>query len=71
MRTRLADRERPFSVIGAMPCEIGLEGFNSHNVAGAFLPLRITVRFQNGRLLRGRDAEGFEKFEPGLKAKGK
>ena len=54
-----------------MPCEIGLEGFNSHNVAGAFLPLRITVRFQNGRLLRGRDAEGFEKFEPGLKAKGK
>jgi hypothetical protein len=27
--------------------------------------------FQNGRLLRGRDAEGFEKFEPGLKAKGK
>ena len=32
---------------------------------------RITVRFQNGWLLRGRDAEGFEKFEPGLKAKGK
>ena len=32
---------------------------------------RITVRFQNGRLLRGRDAEGFEKFELGLKVKGK
>ncbi len=32
---------------------------------------RITVRFQNGRLLMERDAEGFEKFEPGLKAKGK
>ena len=31
---------------------------------------RITVRFQNGRLLMGRDAEGFERFEPGLKAKG-
>jgi hypothetical protein len=30
---------------------------------------RITVRFQNGRLLRGRDADGFEKFEPGLKVK--
>ena len=30
---------------------------------------RITVRFQNGRLLMGRDAEGFEKFEPGLKVK--
>jgi hypothetical protein len=32
---------------------------------------RITVRFKNGRLLMGRDAEGFEKLEPGLKAKGK
>jgi hypothetical protein len=32
---------------------------------------RINVRFQNGRLLTGRDAEGFEKFEPGLEAKGK
>jgi hypothetical protein len=30
---------------------------------------RITVRFQNGRLLRGRDAEGFEKFEHGLRVK--
>ena len=32
---------------------------------------RITVRFHSGRLLMGRDAEGFEKFEPGLEAKGK
>ena len=32
---------------------------------------RITVRFQNGRFLMGRDAEAFEKFEPGLKARGK
>lgn len=32
---------------------------------------RITVRFQNSRLLMGRHVEGFEKFEPGLKAKGK
>ena len=32
---------------------------------------RITVRFKNGRLLMGRDAEGFEKFEGGLNAKGK
>ena len=32
---------------------------------------RITVRFQNGRLLMGRHADGFEKFEPGLRAKGK
>ena len=30
---------------------------------------RITVRFPNGRLLMGRAAEGFEKFESGLKAK--
>ena len=28
---------------------------------------RITVRFQNGRLLMGRAAEGFEKFESGLR----
>ena len=32
---------------------------------------RITIRFQNGKLLMGRYAEGFEKFEPGLSAKGK
>jgi hypothetical protein len=30
---------------------------------------RITVGFQNGRFLMGRDAEAFEKFEPGLMAK--
>jgi hypothetical protein len=32
---------------------------------------RVTVRFQKGRLLVGRDAKSFEKFEPGQKAKGK
>jgi hypothetical protein len=30
---------------------------------------RVTVRFQNGRPLMGRDAQAFEKFEIGLKAK--
>jgi hypothetical protein len=32
---------------------------------------RVTVRFQSGRLLIGRDAQAFEKFQFGLKAKGK
>ena len=32
---------------------------------------RITVRFQNGRLLMSHDAKGFERLGPALKAKEK
>jgi hypothetical protein len=33
---------------------------------------RVTIRFDNGRLLMGRDAKAFERvFDQGLRAKGK
>src|SRR5258708_4974945 len=41
VRTRLTDRERPFSVIGPAPWDVRVEGIDSHNVAFALLALRI------------------------------
>src|SRR6266481_5158276 len=41
VRTRLTDRERPFSVIGPAPCEMSVEGIDAHDMTRALLALRI------------------------------